>query len=237
MRRKVEIKCAQCGIIKKVLPADLRRGAKYCSIRCSAQAHSLPLIKMNCIQCNKEFELRHSYFKRGSNNCSQKCAVLTRRRHDDPDYLYKLYEDRVIKKEGCWGWRGMIKATGYGEIKFNHQYLRAHRVSWEYHNGKILDNLYVLHHCDNRICTNPAHLFLGTARDNADDMKSKGRQPKQIGESNSCAKITENEARTIKIMLKENKKVSEIVKIMGITRGIIKKIKLGANWKHVKIEV
>jgi hypothetical protein len=56
----------------------------------------------------------------------------------------------------------------------------AHRVAWTLTYGPIPKNLCVLHHCDNKPCCNPAHLFLGTKVDNARDMIVKGRQWQQL---------------------------------------------------------
>lgn len=46
---------------------------------------------------------------------------------------------------------------------------------WEAERGSIPAGLKVLHRCDNTACINPSHLFVGTQRDNVDDMVSKGR--------------------------------------------------------------
>ena len=78
----------------------------------------------------------------------------------------------------CWNWTGAI-ASGYGTFGLYppKRMIGAHRMSWEIENGPVPDGLHVLHHCDNKICVKPAHLFVGTRQDNMDDAKSKGRFP------------------------------------------------------------
>ncbi len=41
--------------------------------------------------------------------------------------------------------------------------------------GPIPDGFWVLHHCDNRRCIRPAHLYLGTNADNMRDCAARGR--------------------------------------------------------------
>jgi hypothetical protein len=77
---------------------------------------------------------------------------------------------------GCWEWAGKINSSGYATVSHLGEWLPANRVSWLLHNGEIPDVMHVLHSCDNRRCTNPGHLFLGTNIDNIADKVSKGRQ-------------------------------------------------------------
>jgi|688.fasta_scaffold1124452_1 hypothetical protein len=86
--------------------------------------------------------------------------------------------DKVLKTETCWEWQGSLNIKGYGKFHArnkNNKIYATHRLSWILNNGEIIDNLHVLHKCDNRKCCNPDHLFLGTHRDNMDDMVNKGR--------------------------------------------------------------
>jgi hypothetical protein len=91
------------------------------------------------------------------------------------------YEKRVIRRGGCWGWTSSISNKGYAMISHVGKMLNAHRVSWELHNGPIPTGMQVLHRCDNPPCTNPAHLFLGTASENIRDCWAKGRHKWNTG--------------------------------------------------------
>lgn len=77
----------------------------------------------------------------------------------------------VRKDAKCWTWIGARRGPGYGG--FRGQF--AHRVSYVLNVGKIRTGLCVCHTCDNRLCVNPAHLWVGTKGDNLRDMCAKGR--------------------------------------------------------------
>ena len=82
----------------------------------------------------------------------------------------------IDTKTDCWEWQGGTNNIGYGMMRDGPKMRTTHRVSYEEHNlQKIPSHLVVMHSCDNKLCVNPAHLSLGTRKDNTDDMIRKGR--------------------------------------------------------------
>jgi HNH endonuclease len=88
---------------------------------------------------------------------------------------------RLIPEGDCLVWSGAKFTNGYGQINIKGRPRPVHRIVYEGLVGPIPKGLFVLHKCDNKVCCNKDHLFLGTLSDNMKDMMSKGRGRKQFG--------------------------------------------------------
>ena len=95
----------------------------------------------------------------------------------DSGTLLERLLDKVVVDEvtDCWNFTGGKNNIGYGMIRDGKKMRTAHRVSYEEHIGKIPARMCVLHKCDNPICCAPHHLWIGTLKDNTQDMMRKGR--------------------------------------------------------------
>jgi len=96
--------------------------------------------------------------------------------------------EKVDKSKECWEWQAARDKDGYGFFHHHGKMGKAHRFSWEMHNGPIPEGLQVLHKCDNPRCIRPDHLFVGTNIENVADRTKKRRQPD--GERHNEAKVT-----------------------------------------------
>lgn len=93
------------------------------------------------------------------------------------------FMDKVEKTENCWIWKG-AHGKDYGKMTVEKRHKDSHRMAYELFKGPIPEGMWVLHTCDNRLCVNPNHLWLGTQKDNLHDMYSKRRAAKGISQWN-----------------------------------------------------
>jgi len=136
----------------------------------------------------------------------------------------RILKHIAIRDNGCWEWTGQLhKASNfyYGEMKIDHKHKKAHRVSYEVFVGAIPTEYLVYHKCDNTICVNPDHLFVGTNRDNFDDMVKKGR---------GNVKLSLEKAKEIRSLLQSGVSGVEIAKRYGVVPKLISLIKHNQRW-------
>lgn len=149
--------------------------------------------------------------------------------------LKESFEKSVLRNEFCWSWDGLIAKDGYPLMSCDKRYGsdRAHRASWIIHYGCIPKGMLVCHKCDNRECTNPEHLFLGTPAENTKDMIQKNR--KCIGSNVPTSKLNEEDVKLIKCLLEKKISYPKIAEMFNVGINAIVRIKRGETWKHVNI--
>ena len=104
----------------------------------------------------------------------------------------------------------------------------AHRIAWQLTHGAIPKGMFVLHRCDNPPCVNPAHLFIGTQRDNLRDCFAKGRHPGMP--PSPTIKVTADQVRAIR---KDPRKHHLIAEDYGLKRLAVWKIKHRLTWRQI----
>lgn len=135
----------------------------------------------------------------------------------------------------CWNWRGNVGNSGYGSIRVGapiRRQINSHRAAYEVAHGAIPDGMYVCHHCDNRRCCNPSHLFLGTQADNIADMIAKRRAP--VGSSHGMADLTDKQVLDIWHRAGRERSAS-LAAEFGVATQTIGKIARRERWAHLTI--
>jgi hypothetical protein len=145
--------------------------------------------------------------------------------------------------DDCWEWLASRNNKGYGNfyISLGHsedKHILATRMSWTLTYGDIPEGLCVLHKCDNPPCVNPHHLFLGTKKDNADDMTKKGRNKVifRKGEAHYGSKLTNSDVIMIRHLRKKGLTLFVIADMYNIHYSTVGYIVKGKLWKHIPLD-
>jgi hypothetical protein len=146
--------------------------------------------------------------------------------------------DMSAGPEACWLWARIPSGSGYGSLGIgkrwpNRKTYRAHKVMWQLINGPVPHGLFVCHHCDNRLCVNPRHLFLGTQTDNMVDMVRKGRAAKAHGENNNNSKLSVDDVKAIRGLSAAGFCRYSIGAAFGIVHSHVTQISTRRRWAHV----
>lgn len=141
---------------------------------------------------------------------------------------------------GCWLWTGApsdnTKTGQYGRFRMNGKQRRAHRASWELFRGKIPEGMHVLHRCDNPVCVNPDHLFIGTNSDNVADRVEKHRSGNKphIGENHPMRRLSEENVRSIRSRYFMGEAGKNLSIEFGVSRSAVSEIVNFRKWRHVQ---
>lgn len=154
------------------------------------------------------------------------------------DFRFWFWVD-VQGEDSCWPWLG-TPSQKYGKyIPTGSKMVSVHRYAWSQFNGKIPGEMYVCHSCDVPRCCNPAHLWLGTNRDNQLDSIQKGRSgsrypPAKLGEEHHSSKLTADQVQQIRFDY-DRSLISQdmLAEQYEVTQTMISKIVLRKSWKHI----
>lgn len=141
----------------------------------------------------------------------------------------------VGKEKECWEWVGSMGSNGYGRIGASGfsgaigvnkrgAYIEAHRGAYILANGPIPDGLVVRHKCDNRLCVRPAHLELGTHKDNKLDCMERGR---------ISSTLTANQVREIRLSYPATSAL-DLSKRYGVNKTTIHDVITYRTWSHIE---
>lgn len=129
---------------------------------------------------------------------------------------------KINTETGCWEFLGCVQKNGYGRVTYNRVTQGAHRWSYIAFVGEIPVGMDVCHRCDNRKCVNPAHLFVGTRKENMQDAKAKGRTA--TGDRLPQSKISDVEKEEILKRARNGEEYKSIAESIGVTKSSIGRI-------------
>ena len=144
--------------------------------------------------------------------------------------------DKSGGAEACWWWQAAI-AGGYGVIFLRKEengrrrLAQAHRIVYELLIGPIPINKVLCHHCDNKLCVNPKHMFIGTEEDNAKDASLKGLLvPKS---QDPRLRLDEATIKEIRNKASNGASLAKMARRYGVSVTAIFHIVHYDTWKHV----
>lgn len=178
---------------------------------------------------------------------AQAASQPTRAQLDAGNAAKLLSNIKIVESTGCWEWQGgrdkpPLKPYGNLYTGGSECVIKAHRFSFALFKGEIPKGVLVLHKCDNPPCCNPAHLFLGSHKENTQDMFNKGRQhvragvkrPDMAGTNSRNAKLNDESVRKMRSMYVPHVfGCHRIAKLFGVTKATAMKAIRGESWSHV----
>jgi hypothetical protein len=152
--------------------------------------------------------------------------------------------DRIKIVGDCWVWQGAKTKQGYGRLSYRAKYSQpvyAHRAMYEDVHGPVPADMEVCHSCDNPACINPAHLWVGTHKENIQDAIRKGRHYFRKGRppggphgsASHRAVLTVDQVREIRKLRGAGLRPIEIAQRLDQPYQRVYAVISGQSWKHV----
>lgn len=148
----------------------------------------------------------------------------------------RIFTNYTALPNGCHEHHGGRDGSGYAKVIFKGVTMGAHRAFWIRAHGVPARGLSVLHRCDNRVCCNVDHLFLGTHLENMADMRAKGRKGQGVnsfGEVNGNAVLTVDKVRDMRSEAAGGASLKQLAARYGLTVPGVRAVVRRLTWRHV----
>ena len=160
-------------------------------------------------------------------------------KNSNPKYARFLAFQRFLKfvdigpPDECWEWKGAVADDGYGAFWWAEKNIqRANIAAYEFFIGSR-HGLCVCHSCDNPLCVNPNHLWLGTNAQNTADCTIKGRHNPRKGEEHPVAKLDTDTVQEIRRLYREGRSLTKLARKFKVHIMTVSDVIHGKTWKHV----
>jgi hypothetical protein len=131
----------------------------------------------------------------------------------------------------------MLSWNGYGRFSTHKDGKKkrtaAHRAAFEFTGGTIPKGHLVCHHCDNRKCCNPNHLYAGTSTQNNRDTVLRKRNVTLVGEMHPNSKLTKELVFEIRQRSKDGESAHSIGRSLNIHNVHVGRIIRRERWRHI----
>lgn len=151
------------------------------------------------------------------------------------------FTDRSAGSDACWPWTGTIRrhtdrwgcsVPSYGRFKFGQITYSAHRVAYYLEYRVDPGVLLVCHECNNTLCVNVQHLYIGTQSQNMlqcfDDSRKSHR-----GQSHPRTDLLDADIPVIREAI-QSQTCQNVANNYGVSLYVIQDISSGRRWSHVK---
>jgi hypothetical protein len=193
---------------------------------------------MGCLYCKQPFYVCESdKAKRNVTYCSRQCREKARGTPEER-FLTNVNQNTCLGEEcgcqkglgHCWPWTGDFHTEGYGRLSVKNKHILTHRFAFELSNGPLQPGECACHHCDNRPCCRPSHLFAGDKPKNVADAVYKRRH--SHGETHNVAKLHDPDVFAIR-GLQGKSSQSQVAIEFHVSRQTIGRIWRREIWKHL----
>lgn len=138
-------------------------------------------------------------------------------------------------ESGCIEHNGWRDKDGYPMVSYTSLSgkvgRRASHIALAMIGQEVPAGQQVNHHCDNRLCVNTDHLFIGSQKDNVKDMVKKRRH--SHGDRHSISRLTEDAVRDIRANCLKRGEVKHFAEKYGVTQSAVYAVRCRQNWAHI----